>query len=178
MAAPPISHAQWSAAQNSGTGCLYDMYRVRHCAARYNGCIMIDRKSAVLFRRAFRRSRLLQILLLIALWLVGEVLVRALGLPVSGGVLGMFGLLALFAAGFSPRNVQRGADWFLAEMLLFFIPAIPAILNHHELLGWLGAKVLAVILVGTVAVMVVTAGAVDLCLRWGAHRSRAGERRP
>jgi len=134
---------------------------------------MTPRKLALLLRRTLRRSRAFQILLLFAFWLLGEALVRLLGLPLPGGVVGMFVLIALFASGWSTRNVQRGADWFLAEMLLFFIPAIPAILNHHELLGWLGAKVLVVILVGTVLVMVVTALVVDLCFRWNARRARA-----
>lgn len=140
---------------------------------------MTPRKLVLLFRRKLRRSRSLQILLLLAFWLLGEALVRLFGLPVPGGVVGMFLLIALFASGrFSPRNVGLGADWFLAEMLLFFIPAIPAILNHHELLGWLGVKVLVVILAGTVIVMVVTALVVDICFRWSARRSAAREARP
>lgn len=140
---------------------------------------MTPRKLVLLSRRTLRRSRSLQILFLFAFWLLSEALVRLFGLPVPGGVVGMFLLIALFASGrFSPRNVGLGADWFLAEMLLFFIPAIPAILNHHELLGWLGVKVLVVILAGTVIVMVVTALVVDICFRWSARRAAAREARP
>ncbi|MFI4941217.1 MAG: CidA/LrgA family protein [Burkholderiales bacterium] len=105
--------------------------------------------------------------MIIAFWLLGDALVRWLGLPVPGGVVGMFIVIALFASRrFSLLNLQLGAEWFLAEMLLFFIPAVPAVLNHHEFLGWLGLKVLAVILVGTVVVMIVTAFVVDACLHW------------
>jgi len=137
------------------------------------------RKWSLLARRTLRRSRFLQILLIIAFWLAGEVLTRGLRLPVPGGVVGMFLLLAVFATGtFRPINLHRGAEWFLAEMLLFFIPAVPAVLNHREFLGWLGLKVLTVILVGTVVVMLVTAFFVDACFRWSArHRPLADEAR-
>jgi holin-like protein len=131
---------------------------------------MTSRKITLVCRRNLRHCRTLQILLLIAFWLVGDTLVRRLGLPVPGGVVGMFILIALFASGhFSPLYVRLGAEWFLAEMLLFFIPAVPAILNHHEFLGWLGLKVLVVILVGTAVVMIVTAFVVDVCFRWNAR---------
>lgn len=134
---------------------------------------MTTRKIALICRRNLRRSRFLQIMLLIAFWLVGDVLVRWLGLPVPGGVAGMFVLIALFASrNFSPLNVRLGAEWFLAEMLLFFIPAVPAILNHHEFLGWLGLKVLVVILAGTASVMIVTALVVDVCFHWSARHKQ------
>jgi holin-like protein len=140
---------------------------------------MTTRKINLICRRTLRRSRFLQILLLIAFWLVGDVLVRWLGLPVPGGVIGMFILIALFASGsFSPLNVRLGAEWFLAEMLLFFIPAVPAILNHHEFLGWLGLKVLVVILVGTAVVMIVTASVVDACFRWNSRHKPMEVKQP
>ncbi|MDQ0475184.1 CidA/LrgA family protein [Labrys wisconsinensis] len=113
-----------------------------------------------------RRSRSAQIGLLVVLWLAGEVLVRLLALPVPGGIAGMAIALALLASRrLDPGSVRRGADWFLAEMLLFFVPAVLAVAEHREFLGLLGLKVLLVIAAGTVAVMGVTALTVDLCIR-------------
>ncbi len=130
---------------------------------------MTARKLTLLSRHALHMSRLAQIALLFAFWLAGEFLVRRLGLPVPGGVVGMLMLLALLASGrLSLASARRGAEWLLAEMLLFFVPAVLAILNHHELVGWLGLKILAVILLGTVTVMLVTAAVVDLFWRWSA----------
>jgi holin-like protein len=40
---------------------------------------------------------------------------------------------------------------------LFLVPVVLAALDHREFLGLLGLKVLAVILIGTLAVMIVTA---------------------
>jgi len=62
--------------------------------------------------------------------------------------------------------MKRGANWLLAEMLLFFVPAVLALLDHGELIGLLGLKIFAIILLSTTAVMCVTALTVDACYRW------------
>jgi len=121
-------------------------------------------------RQTLRESRLLQIALIFAFWLAGEGLRRLTGWPVPGGILGLFMVLILFASlQLELGDLRLGARWFLAEMLLFFIPAVPAVLDHPALLGWLGLKVLAAIVIGTVIVMIVTAFVVDAAFRWRAE---------
>lgn len=121
----------------------------------------------IILRSLLRRSRVLQIVLLILFSLAGQVLANAAGLPIPGGVIGMALVLALLAAGLlRVRNVHRGASWLLGEMLLFFVPAVMSLLDHREFLGVLGVKLLAVILLGTALVMVGTALTIDLCYRW------------
>ena len=111
-------------------------------------------------------SRLAQILLLLAFWQAGEAIVRLAHLPIPGAIAGMLLVLALFASGkVGVASMQRGAEWFLAEMLLFFVPAVLAVLDHGEFIGIVGLKVLAVILVGTIIVMGVTAIAIDIGCR-------------
>jgi len=111
-------------------------------------------------------SRLAQILLLLAFWQAGEAIVRVAHLPTPGAIAGMLLVLALFASGkVGVASMQRGAEWFLAEMLLFFVPAVLAVLDHGEFIGIVGLKVLAVILVGTIIVMGVTAIAIDIGCR-------------
>ncbi|OYR20161.1 CidA/LrgA family protein [Brucella thiophenivorans] len=118
------------------------------------------------FRYALHNSRIMQIATLFGFWLVGEGFVRLSGLPLPGGVVGMALVLALLLSGrVSLFSMKRGAEWFLAEMLLFFVPAVLAILEHQELLGMMGVKIMAVILVGTLTVMTVTALTVDFCYR-------------
>ena len=122
---------------------------------------------ALLLRSTLRRSRVLQICLLVLFSLLGQALAQLLGLPVPGGVIGMALVLALLATRrLRVRNVHRGASWLLGEMLLFFVPAVMSLLDHREFLGVLGAKLLAVILLGTAMVMVGTALTIDLCYRW------------
>ncbi len=119
------------------------------------------------FRHAQHHSRLMQVAALCALWLAGEGVVRLFGLPFPGAVIGMaLALLLLLSGRVSLFSMKRGAEWLLAEMLLFFVPAVLAVLDHRELLGLLGLKVMAVILLGTLTVMGVTALTVDLCYRW------------
>jgi holin-like protein len=128
------------------------------------------------FRRGLHCSRLAQIALLFGFWLAGEAVVRVAGLPIPGGIVGMLIVLALLSSRrVSQFSIRRGADWFLADMLLFFVPAVLAVLDHREFLGLLGLKVLAVILIGTLTVMIVTAFTVDICYRW---RSGHGSAHP
>lgn len=122
----------------------------------------------------FDRSLPLQVAVIVAVWLLGEAVVRAAGLPVPGAVAGL-ALLFLLVATRCVResSVRRGAQWFLADMLLFFVPAVLAVLDHREFVGLTGLKVLFVILASTAAVMLVTAFVVDLSFRWNASRARA-----
>ena len=121
----------------------------------------------ILLRSRLRRSRVLQICLLILFSLLGQALAQLLGLPVPGGVIGMALVLLLLATRrLWVRNVHRGASWLLGEMLLFFVPAVMSLLDHREFLGLLGLKLLAVILLGTALVMTGTALTIDLCYRW------------
>ncbi|ADP14083.1 LrgA family protein [Achromobacter xylosoxidans A8] len=121
----------------------------------------------ILLRSRLRRSRVLQICLLILFSLLGQALAQLLGLPVPGGVIGMALVLLLLATRrLRVRNVHRGASWLLGEMLLFFVPAVMSLLDHREFLGLLGLKLLAVILLGTALVMTGTALTIDLCYRW------------
>lgn len=118
------------------------------------------------FRYALHNSRLMQIAMLFGFWLASEAVVRLVGLPLPGGIVGMAVVLALLLSGrISLFSMKRGAEWFLAEMLLFFVPAVLAIMDHHEMIGMLGVKIMTVILVGTLTVMTVTALTVDFCYR-------------
>ena len=126
------------------------------------------RSHAVLVRarHVVRRSPILQVGLLLLFWQAGEGIVELTAMPVPGGVVGMALLLALLSADrLGVGNVQRGARWLIGDMLLFFVPAVLAVLQHRELLGVLGLKLLAIILVGTALVMAATALTVEACLR-------------
>jgi len=136
---------------------------------------MKTRALTVNFRRGLHQARLAQIGLIVGFWLLGEALARLAHLPVPGSIVGLALLLALLATGrISPMSMRRGAQWFLAEMLLFFVPAVLAVTQHGEFIGLLGLKVLVVILAGTVTVMAVTALTVDACCAWISRQGRRG----
>jgi holin-like protein len=130
-----------------------------------------DQPVTIRLRRLLRRSRLVQVALVFAFWFIGTAIVRLVGLPVPGGVVGMLLVLGLLASRrLSTASLRRGTDWLLGDMLLFFVPVCLAVLDHPELLGVLGLKIMIVILAGTTAVMGATALTVDLCWRWRAAR--------
>ncbi|BFO02389.1 CidA/LrgA family protein [Pseudomonas guariconensis] len=110
---------------------------------------------------------LVELAILLALFLLGGQLSTWLGWPIPGGVMGLALLLLLFACGvLKPATLQAGAGWLMAEMLLFFIPALMSLLDYGGLLRSEGWRILLVIAVSTLMVMVVTAVTVELVCRW------------
>ncbi len=129
--------------------------------------MMFSHRAVIRTRYAFHQSRLLQLGVLIGFWCFGQAIARFFRLPAPGGVMGLAAVLALLLARrISVSSIRRGAKMLLAEMLLFFVPSVMALLDHSEFLGVLGLKLLVVILTGTLSVMAATALTVDLCARW------------
>lgn len=118
-------------------------------------------------------SRPVQVALVAAFWAAGSGIAHLAGVPVPGSLIGLLALLGLLGCGaLEPRWVERGAGWLLAEMLLFFVPAVVALLAHPEFLGLLGVKVLLVILGSTLLVMLATALSVEWGMRLMARHAR------
>ncbi|EKT4472794.1 Holin-like protein CidA [Pseudomonas hunanensis] len=121
-------------------------------------------KSALL-KKALRL--LVELAVLCALFLLGGQIASWLGWPIPGGVMGLALLLILFASGvLKPAMLQLGAGWLMAEMLLFFIPALMSLLDYGSLIRDEGWRILLVIAVSTLMVMIVTAMTVELVCRW------------
>ncbi|WP_144171037.1 CidA/LrgA family protein [Pseudomonas sp. Kh13] len=118
-----------------------------------------------LLKKALRL--LVEVAILCGLFLLGGQLATWLGWPIPGGVMGLALLLLLFASGvLKPAMLQLGAGWLMAEMLLFFIPALMSLLDYGALIRDEGWRILLVIAVSTLMVMVVTALTVELVCRW------------
>ena len=113
-------------------------------------------------------SRLLtELVVLLAIYLLGTQLVAGLAWPIPGGVMGLGLLLAAFATGLvKPAALQLGAGVLMAEMLLFFIPALMSLLDYGGLVRNDGWRILLVIGFSTLAVMLVTAFTVEMVCRW------------
>ncbi|WP_293933136.1 CidA/LrgA family protein [Iodobacter sp.] len=126
----------------------------------------------VVASKLFSFTRVLaQIGLLIAIWLASDWLVVKVDLPVPGGVLGLGFVFVLLLLGAPLNWVKDGAEWLLAEMLLFFVPAVVALVKYKALFIAEGWQLLVVIFLGTTLVMCVTATVVDRCFKWE-HRLR------
>lgn len=104
---------------------------------------------------------------LLALYLMGSQLCAWLHWPLPGGVIGMALLLLVFASGWvKPATLQAGAGLLMAEMLLFFIPALMSLLDYGPLLRDEGWRILLVIGLSTLLVMLATAFTVEWACRW------------
>jgi holin-like protein len=108
-----------------------------------------------------------ELFVLLGLYLFGCQLSLWLHWPIPGGVIGLGLLLAAFATGWiKPAALQLGAGLLMAEMLLFFIPALMSMLDYGALLRSDGLRILAVIACSTLLVMLVTALTVEAVCRW------------
>ena len=112
-------------------------------------------------------SRLsVELAVLLGLYLLGCQIAAWLAWPIPGGVIGMALLLLAFAFGWvKPAALQLGAGLLMAEMLLFFIPALMSLLDYGALLRDDGWRILLVIGASTLMVMLVTAFTVELAVR-------------
>lgn len=97
---------------------------------------------------------LLQVAGLTVFSLLINLLTASLHIPLPGSIIGMIVLFILLESGVIRLNwVEAGASWLLAELLLFFIPSAIGVMKYSTLLEADGLQVLAVVLVGTFAVM-------------------------
>ncbi|MGH8382476.1 CidA/LrgA family protein [Pseudomonas sp.] len=110
---------------------------------------------------------LAELAVFLVLYVLGGQLAAWLGWPIPGGVMGLALLLLAFALGWlKPAALQLGAGLLMAEMLLFFIPALMSLLDYASLLRDEGWRILLVIGVSTLMVMVLTALTVEWVCRW------------
>ncbi|MEH7109224.1 MULTISPECIES: CidA/LrgA family protein [Bacillaceae] len=89
---------------------------------------------------------------------LGAALKLLIPLPIPAS---MFGLGVLFLAlclkVVKLEWVEKGANWLMAELLLFFIPSAVGIVNYDEILSIQGAEIVLLIGISTVIVMGMTA---------------------
>lgn len=111
-----------------------------------------------------------QIVFFVAIARLSDALVDWLALPVPGAIVGILLLFALLKLNVVKlRWIDKGADWLLAEMLLFFIPAAVGVIRYKSLVAHSGLRMAAVILISTVAVMA--------CAGWIGEKLAARHRR-
>lgn len=106
---------------------------------------------------------ILNIAILLATQLVGEVAARALALPLPGPVIGMALLIAAFVA--APQLHARlapTAQVLLAHLSLLFVPAGVGVIKHVGVLGADGPALLTALVVSTL--LALAAGALTFTL--------------
>ena len=118
-----------------------------------------------------------QIALLAAIWLLADTAVRTFNLPLPANLTGMLLLLVCILLGVVKAQWFRaGARWLLAEMLLFFVPAVVAVVNYQDLLLQEGWRIMLVLVISTVLVLGTTALVVDRVYRLELKLARRSRR--
>jgi holin-like protein len=101
---------------------------------------------------------ILAILSLLSCQLLGEVVSRALGLPVPGPVLGMVFLAALLIwRGRLPDELGRAADFLLSHLALFFVPAAVGVIANGGRIAQEFLPLAASVLISTALALAVAA---------------------
>lgn len=78
-----------------------------------------------------------------------------LNIGIPGSILGIIVVFILLETKVLRLEwIELGANWLLAELLLFFIPAAVGIMKYFPMLEAEGLQILAVVLFSTVIVMV------------------------
>ena len=111
---------------------------------------------------------------LLAFQSFGELLARGLSLPFPGPVIGMLLLLIALRWQVVQEPVASCANFLLAHLSLLFVPVGVGVMTHLSLVSQYGLRMLAVIVLSTLAGLLVTV----LTLHWLRDRtSDAPERR-
>lgn len=102
---------------------------------------------------------------LLAFQSAGEVLSRGLNLPFPGPVIGMILLLAALRWRVVREPVSVCADFLLMHLSLLFVPVGVGVMTHLSLVSQYGIRILAVLVLSTLAGLVVTALGLHLLQR-------------
>lgn len=98
---------------------------------------------------------ILQVALLMGFSELLNVLVRWLHLPVPGSIIGIALVFILLQTKVIKLEwVELGANWLLAELLLFFIPSAVGIMNYIPMLEHDGVRIVVIVILSTILVMV------------------------
>ncbi|MDN4525729.1 CidA/LrgA family protein [Fictibacillus fluitans] len=112
---------------------------------------------------------LLQVAAITLLFLLGNAIANYASLPLPGSMIGLVLLFLLLVLRVIKLEwVEQGANWLLAEFLLFFIPSAVGVVDYKDMIGGQWWKLLAVIALSTITVMAFT----GLTAQWIAKRRK------
>jgi len=127
---------------------------------------MVARALIGRWKHEWTRRWWLQTAFFILLSWLGDQAARLLHLPMPGSIVALLVLLVLLLTKtLSVEGIRRGAFRLQDHLMLFFVPPMLALLDHPELLSVRGIEVLAVVLLGTVVVLLGTGLAVERFIR-------------
>ncbi|MEI7025349.1 CidA/LrgA family protein [Paenibacillus sp. y28] len=98
-----------------------------------------------------------QVILFVLISRVMNALASYFQLPVPGSILGLLLVFLLLQTRLVPLSwIGAGAQWLLAEMLLFFVPSAVSMVQYKRLLLNNGWQIALVVLASTTVVMIIS----------------------
>jgi len=95
-----------------------------------------------------------QIIVLCAISILSNFLVDVLHIPLPGSIIGILILFLLLQSKMIRVEwIELGANFLLAELLLFFIPSVVGVVRYSDLLRTEGVHLLIIIVLSTIIVM-------------------------
>ncbi|GIP21880.1 holin-like protein CidA [Paenibacillus sp. J22TS3] len=95
-----------------------------------------------------------QVAILIFISMAMNKIVDVLHLPIPGSILGIAVIFTLLKTRVIKLEwIEQGANWLLAELLLFFIPAAVGVMKYIPMLESDGVRILIVVIFSTFIVM-------------------------
>lgn len=120
----------------------------------------IDSKYTTLFKSSLHLSK--EALIILSLYLIGELIVWGAGTAFPGSVVGMLLLLVLLHLGWvKVDDIRLVSSLLLNYMPLFFIPAGVGVMASYTLMEGFYWQIILITMVSTLVVMVVTAKSVQ-----------------
>ena len=120
----------------------------------------IDSKYTTLFKSSLHLSK--EALIILSLYLIGELIVWGAGTAFPGSVVGMLLLLVLLHLGWvKVDDIRLVSSLLLSYMPLFFIPAGVGVMASYTLMEGFYWQIILITMVSTLVVMVVTAKSVQ-----------------
>lgn len=117
-----------------------------------------------------------QILILLGVWLAGELLSCGLGLPIPGNVIGMFLMLILLGAGVvKVAHIAEITGFFLDNLSFFFIPGAVALVVYFSEIRDQLLPILGSLVASSILVFLVTGYSVEALLKWTRARRKKRE---
>jgi len=114
------------------------------------------------------------ITLLLVYQLAGEIIVRLLGLPIPGPVLGMVMLfVTMMVRGRAAESVEQASTALLSHLSLLFVPAGVGMMTHFGRIAEEWLPITLALLFSTVITMVATALIMQQTSRWFVKPSAA-----
>ena len=108
-----------------------------------------------------------QFSIILSIYFLGELIQKALGLPIPGNVIGMLILfVGLYTGMIKLEMIDRISDFLLENLSFFFLPAAVSLITSFGLLEGKWSEILTVSIISTVIILGVTGLTVEFAKKF------------